>query len=184
VEKVSLMNNEKIRVYCDGIYDLFHIGHMKSLEQAKKSFPNVYLLVGVCGDDITREKKGPTVLNQQERYESVRHCKWVDQVIEDAPWIITKEFLQLHRIDYVAHDDIPYADNNSQDVYSFVKKIGKFHTTQRTMGISTSDLITRIIKNYEIYLERNIKRGVTAAELNITVEKEQQVLDRIKNKSL
>jgi hypothetical protein len=29
-------------------------------------------------------------------------------VVEDAPWVITQEFLDKHRIDYVAHDALPY----------------------------------------------------------------------------
>jgi choline-phosphate cytidylyltransferase len=152
---------------------------MKSLEQAKKAFPNVYLLVGVCGDEVTHKKKGLTVMTEKERVEAVRHCRWVDEVIEDAPWVITAEFLEKHQIDYVAHDDIPYADSGSNDVYEFVKKAGKFLVTQRTEGISTSDLITRIVKNYDVYLERNIKRGYTAQELNISKDKEQIILKNL-----
>ena len=81
---------------------------MRQLEQAKTAFPDVYLLVGVTGDAETHKRKGLTVLTGAERAETVRHCKWVDEVIPNCPWIVTPDFLEKHRIDYVAHDDLPY----------------------------------------------------------------------------
>ncbi|XP_072969423.1 choline-phosphate cytidylyltransferase 1-like isoform X1 [Typha angustifolia] len=175
-----------VRVYADGIYDLFHFGHARSLEQAKKLFPNTYLLVGCCNDELTHKYKGKTVMTDVERYESLRHCKWVDEVIPDAPWVITKEFLEKHKIDFVAHDSLPYTDTSGAgtDVYEFVKAIGKFKETKRTDGISTSDIIMRIVKDYNEYVMRNLARGYTRKELGVSYIKEKRLIVNMGIKNL
>ncbi|XP_012491158.1 choline-phosphate cytidylyltransferase 1 isoform X2 [Gossypium raimondii] len=175
-----------VRVYADGIYDLFHFGHARSLEQAKKSFPNTYLLVGCCNDETTHKYKGKTVMTEAERYESLRHCRWVDEVIPDAPWVINQEFLDAYNIDYVAHDSLPYADASgaANDVYEFVKATGKFKETQRTEGISTSDIIMRIIKDYNQYVIRNLDRGYSRKDLGVSFVKEKRLRVNMRLKKL
>ncbi len=51
------------------------------------------------------------------------------------------------QIDFICHDALPYGDASGQsssgDVYARIKREGRFVETQRTDGISTSDIITR-----------------------------------------
>lgn len=123
------------------MYDLFHFGfvivllthptvthpltrHALQLRQAKLSFPDVHLIVGVNSDEQVFEHKSRTVMTHAERCESVRHCRWVDEVAPDAPWTIDTDFLTKYNIDYVAHDEDPYKGVGTDDVYGFVKLQG------------------------------------------------------------
>ncbi|MCJ1475315.1 hypothetical protein MMC13_003977 [Lambiella insularis] len=157
-----------VRIYADGVFDLFHLGHMRQLEQAKKAFPSVYLLVGVTGDAETHKRKGLTVLSGSERAETVRHCRWVNEVVPNCPWIVTPEFLEEHKIDYVAHDDLPYGADEGDDIYKPIKEKGMFLVTQRTEGVSTTGIITKIVRDYEKYIARQFKRGTSRQELNVS----------------
>ena len=181
-----------LRLYADGIFDLFQFGHAKALQQCKEAYPNTYLLVGCCSDELTHELKGRTVMHDYERYESLRHCKWVDEVIEDAPWVLDDEFLEKHQIDYVCHDALPYGDASGEseegDVYARIKRMGKFLETRRTEGISTSDLIIRIISEYDTFIRRNLARGYSGKEMNVPFMKEQSIkwdmaIEKVKNKT-
>lgn len=52
-----------------------------------------------------------------------------------------------------------------------VKKAGKFKETKRTDGVSTSDLIMRIVKDYNEYVLRNLARGYTRKDLGVSYVK-------------
>ncbi|KAK5731965.1 choline-phosphate cytidylyltransferase [Elasticomyces elasticus] len=157
-----------VRVYADGVFDMFHLGHMRVLQQAKTAFPDTYLIVGVTGEAETHKRKGLTVMSAKERAESLRHCRWVDEVIEDCPWILNMDFLEKNNIDYVAHDDEPYGASEGDDIYKPIKERGMFLVTQRTEGVSTTGIITKIVRDYEQYVSRQLKRGTKRQELNIS----------------
>lgn len=169
------LDGRPIRIYADGIYDLFHYGHMRQLKQAKSLFPNTELVVGCCNDELTHKFKGRTVLTEDERYDSIQHCKYCDELVKNAPWVPSVEFLRAHRIDYIAHDDVPYTSAGQEDCYAAVKRAGMFKATERTDGISTSDLILRIIKDYNDFVLRNLKRGYSRKDLGVSLFKVNQI---------
>ncbi|KAJ8588590.1 hypothetical protein M405DRAFT_819453 [Rhizopogon salebrosus TDB-379] len=140
--------NRPVRIFADGVYDLFHFGHALQLRQAKLSFPSVHLLVGVNSDEDVITNKARCVMTHAERCEAVRHCRWVDEIIPDCPWVLDQAFLEKWNIDYVAHDELPYVSEGHDDVYAFVKAQGKFIPTRRTPGVSTSELLERIVSGY------------------------------------
>lgn len=101
------------------------VRHALQLRQAKLSFPKVHLLVGVCSDQLCAEHKSRPAMTHAERIEAVRHCRWADEVIPDAPWVVDRAFVDKWGIDYLAHDEEVYPSKDHEDVYAFAKESGK-----------------------------------------------------------
>lgn len=136
-----------IRVYMDGCFDLMHYGHANALRQAAALGDE--LVVGLVPDSEIRRCKGPPILNENERLKLVQSVKWVDEVITNVPYDLTPEFLEIlfhkHKIDYVIHGDDPCILPDGTDAYAHAKKLGKFRMIKRTEGVSTTDIVGRML---------------------------------------
>jgi cytidyltransferase-like protein len=94
-----------INVYCDGIYDLCHLGHKVAFQNALQ-FGN-RLFVGVCSDEDASVYKRRPIMTTQERCDAVAACKCVYAVIPNAPCHgISEEFIRKHNIHIVAHGEV------------------------------------------------------------------------------
>jgi len=72
--------DEKIVVgYTSGVYDLFHIGHLNLLKNAKGLCDK--LIVGVTSDELVAYKNKKAVIPHEERMEIVRNIRHVDAVV-------------------------------------------------------------------------------------------------------
>ena len=69
----------KIIGYTTGVYDLFHIGHLNLLKNAKGMCD--YLVVGVTVDELVAYKGKQSMIPFEDRIEIVRSCKYVDAAV-------------------------------------------------------------------------------------------------------
>lgn len=86
-------------IYAQGVFDLFHSGHVDFLEKCKASVKNGFLVVGLLTDEeIYRVYGWYPVTNTYERVLALLSCKFVDEVEIGVPYEITSQFLDNMKV--------------------------------------------------------------------------------------
>ncbi|MEO5664838.1 MAG: adenylyltransferase/cytidyltransferase family protein [Nocardioides sp.] len=128
------------RVYVDMVGDLFHPGHVSLLRAAREL--GDHLVVGVLSDESAAAYKRLPIMILAERVAVIEACRYVDEVIADAPLRLTQDFLDEHDLALVVHGD-DLDEEGAADVYGPAVAAGLLRLVPRS-GVSTTDLIARV----------------------------------------
>jgi len=132
----------KKRAYIDGVWDLFHIGHLKLFKKIKKKFG--YLIVGVHSDKLATKSKRKPIIPHKDRAEIIKSIKHVDEVIENVPFL-TLNLINKHNIEVVATTNATAVTCDPKDKRALEKlkifyefKSSKYHSSDIIKKIKTN----------------------------------------------
>lgn len=103
--------------YTSGVYDLFHIGHLNLLKNAKGLCDK--LIVGVTVDELVAYKHKKAIIPFEDRIEIVRNIKYVDAAIP-------QENIDKYEMWKKLHFDILFVGDDWYDTPSWKEMERKF----------------------------------------------------------
>jgi len=131
----------------DGVFDLFHRGHIESIKKCA-TFGNE-IIIGVVSDKDAFSYKRIPIMNEIDRLEIIKNIKLVNEVIFPCPLILTKKFIIDNKIDIVVHGFSTETDCNKQkEFFRIPIEMGIFRKIKYYEYISTTELIKKIKLHY------------------------------------
>ncbi|KAF0773807.1 hypothetical protein AaE_002121 [Aphanomyces astaci] len=148
-------------VYVDGAWDMFHPGHVDILKLAKSQ--GDYLIVGVHNDGVVNKHRGLNypIMNLHERVLSVLGCRYVDDVLIDAPWEITKEMIASLRLKVVVHGSRRDGHDDPAEMavhYKAARDAGIYVEVPSPRTLDVNDIVARITENRDRFEKKFVKK--------------------------
>ncbi|KAH7145619.1 hypothetical protein B0J13DRAFT_553738 [Dactylonectria estremocensis] len=150
------------RIWVDGCFDFFHHGHAGAIVQARQLGTELY--AGVHSDEEILANKGPTVMTLEERLAATNACRWVTRSIGSAPYVTYLPYISHYGCKYVVHGDDITSDSDGNDCYRFVKEAGRFKVVKRSPGISTTDLVGRMLLCTKTHFIKSLEKKLAGDE--------------------
>ncbi|KNH07276.1 phosphoethanolamine cytidylyltransferase [Perkinsela sp. CCAP 1560/4] len=121
-----------------------HYGHINALRQAKSMCDE--LIVGIHSSaEIRIHKTHLPIMGDDERYTLVRACRWVDYVVEDAPYTTSLRMMELYDIDFAVHGDDLTTTETGENSYQAIIDNHQMRYFTRTPGVSSSEIVQWIL---------------------------------------
>jgi ethanolamine-phosphate cytidylyltransferase len=95
---------------------------------------------------------------------AVDACRWVTKSIPYAPYVTSLPWISHYGCQFVGHGDDITSDSSGEDCYRFVKAAGRFKVFQRTPGISTTDLVGRMLLCTRSHFIKSLEAVLAGAE--------------------
>ena len=130
--------SEKIIGYTTGVFDLFHVGHVRLLNNAKSYCDE--LIVGVTSDELVSYKNKKAVIPHQERMEILRGIKYVVAVVPQNDMDKFKMWERL-KFDVMFVGDDWFESEKWKDLGRKFKEVGvKIIYFPYTKGVSSTTI--------------------------------------------
>lgn len=95
---------------------------------------------------------------------AVEACRWASSSVPYAPYVTSLPWVSHYGCYYVVHGDDITSDSNGDDCYRFVKAAGRFLVVKRTPGISTTDLVGRMLLCTKGHFVKSVKKTLAGEE--------------------
>jgi len=150
LEEQYFIKEGDITVLVEGVWDLFHQGHLELLKRVHNTYDRV--IVGIASDDLVRSYKRDPIIPYDDRVNMLEACKYVDEIYHNAPVLnITEDILNKCGAHYSLHsvnDPINWKTELRQSARYDQSLIdsGRAHFLSYT-DYHTTDIIDKILKN-------------------------------------